>query len=141
MRAAMLEIMPIIKEGWVVGGKILIVDDQYGIRILLHEVLSLDGYETLMAEDGKEALRLFEQHQPDLIILDMKMPGLNGLDILRAIRKRSSDVQVFMMTAYGELDMIKEATRLGVTQYFTKPFDIEQLRQSVREWLHKSIHA
>mgnify|MGYP001236528617 CR=1 FL=1 len=116
------------------GEKILIVDDQYGIRVLLQEVLSLDGYETLTAEDGKEALRLFDQYRPDLVILDMKMPGMNGLDILRAIRKRPSDVQVFMMTAYGELDMIKEATRLGVKQYFTKPFDIEQLRQSVRDW-------
>ena len=116
------------------GGKILIVDDQYGIRVLLQEVLSLDGYDTMIAEDGKEALQLFEQCEPDLVILDMKMPGMNGLDILRAIRKRPSDVHVFMMTAYGELDMIKEATRLGVKQYFTKPFDIEQLRQSVREW-------
>lgn len=119
----------------------MIVDDQYGIRILLQEVLSLDGYETIMAENGKEALRLFDQHQPDLVILDMKLPGMNGLDILRAIRKRSADVQVFMMTAYGELDMIKEATRLGVKRYFTKPFDIEQLRQSVREWFSGSFGA
>jgi two-component system response regulator (stage 0 sporulation protein F) len=120
--------------------KILVVDDQFGVRMLLHEVLSLDGYQTYQASGGKEALQLFDEVKPDLVILDMKMPGMNGLDILRSIRKRPSDVQVFMMTAYGELDMIKEATRLGVKTYFTKPFDIDKLRESVREWF-ASAHA
>jgi two-component system, response regulator, stage 0 sporulation protein F len=112
--------------------KLLIVDDQYGIRVLLYEVFGKEGYQTLQAANGKQALDIVKKDSPDLVILDMKIPGMDGLEILKEIKKMNTDIKVIMMTAYGELDMIKEATELGAITHFTKPFDIDELRQAVR---------
>ena len=115
--------------------KVLIVDDQYGIRVLLYEVFGKEGYQTFQAANGKEALDIVMKQPPDLVILDMKIPGMDGLEILREIKKINSEIKVIMMTAYGELDMIKEATELGALTHFTKPFDIDELRLAVRSQL------
>nr|WP_286672568.1 response regulator [Cohnella hashimotonis] len=109
----------------------LIVDDQIGIRILLLEVFSVEGYETFQAANGRAALEIVRTHTPDLVLLDMKIPGMDGLEILKKIKEMNRDVKVIMMTAYGELDMIKEATDLGALMHFTKPFDIDELRVAV----------
>lgn len=111
--------------------KVLIVDDQNGIRILLVEVFSSEGYETFQAANGKVALEIVKMHVPDLVLLDMKIPGMDGLEILKHIKQMNPDIKVIMMTAYGELDMIKEATDLGALMHFTKPFDIDEMRQAV----------
>lgn len=111
--------------------KVLIVDDQNGIRILLVEVFSSEGYDTFQAANGKAALEIVKLHAPDLVLLDMKIPGMDGLEILKHIKQINPDIKVIMMTAYGELDMIKEATDLGALMHFTKPFDIDEMRQAV----------
>lgn len=111
--------------------KVLIVDDQNGIRILLVEVFSSEGYETFQAANGKAALEIVKLHAPDLVLLDMKIPGMDGLEILKHIKQMNPEIKVIMMTAYGELDMIKEATDLGALMHFTKPFDIDEMRQAV----------
>lgn len=118
--------------------KVLIVDDQNGIRILLMEVFSSEGYETFQAPNGKIALEIVEQEIPDLVLLDMKIPGMDGLEILKHIKAMKPDVKVIMMTAYGELDMIKEATELGALMHFTKPFDIDEMRVAVNGHLQHS---
>jgi two-component system response regulator (stage 0 sporulation protein F) len=115
--------------------KILIVDDQFGIRVLLQEVLSQEGYEVFQAPNGSIALEIVETNTPDLILLDMKIPGMDGLEILRNIRKMGIDTKVIMMTAYGELDLIQEAREMGALAHFTKPFDIDELRQAVNAQL------
>ncbi|UUZ82216.1 response regulator [Paenibacillus sp. P26] len=115
--------------------KLLIVDDQNGIRILLMEVFSGEGYETYQASNGKLALEIVRNVAPDLVLLDMKIPGMDGLDILKHIKSIDSSIKVIMMTAYGELDMIKEATDLGAIMHFTKPFDIDELRAAVNQRL------
>ncbi|GAB7387869.1 sporulation initiation phosphotransferase Spo0F [Bacillaceae bacterium] len=115
--------------------KVLVVDDQYGIRVLLHEVFGKEGYETYQAANGKQALEIVQKENPDLVILDMKIPGMDGLEILKKIKKVNADIKVIMMTAYGELDMIKEATELGALTHFTKPFDIDELREVVNRQL------
>ncbi|SCW62545.1 two-component system, response regulator, stage 0 sporulation protein F [Paenibacillus tianmuensis] len=115
--------------------KLLIVDDQNGIRILLMEVFSSEGYETYQASNGKLALEIVSNVSPDLVLLDMKIPGMDGLDILKHIKSIDASIKVIMMTAYGELDMIKEATDLGAIMHFTKPFDIDELRQAVNQQL------
>jgi len=115
--------------------KLLIVDDQNGIRILLMEVFSSEGYETYQASNGKLALEIVKNVSPDLVLLDMKIPGMDGLDILKHIKSIDASIKVIMMTAYGELDMIKEATDLGAIMHFTKPFDIDELRQAVNQQL------
>jgi two-component system response regulator (stage 0 sporulation protein F) len=116
--------------------KVLIVDDQYGIRVLLHEVLAKEGYTIFQAPNGAIALQIVRDAKPDLVLLDMKIPGMDGLEILRHIREIEPDTKVIMMTAYGELDLIKEATVLGALTHFTKPFDIDELRAAVKQHLN-----
>lgn len=115
--------------------KILIVDDQFGIRILLNEVLQKEGYETFQAANGIQALEIADEHKPDLVLLDMKIPGMDGIEILKRMKQKNSDIRVIIMTAYGELDMIQEAKNLGALTHFAKPFDIDDIRQTVKEYI------
>jgi two-component system, response regulator, stage 0 sporulation protein F len=115
--------------------KILIVDDQFGIRILLNEVLQKEGYQTFQAANGVQALEIVDKHSPDLVLLDMKIPGMDGIEILKRMKKKDQDIRVIIMTAYGELDMIQEAKDLGALTHFAKPFDIDDIRQAVRQYI------
>lgn len=115
--------------------KVLIVDDQLGIQLLLMEVFTGEGYAAFRASNGKTALEIVALESPDLVLLDMKIPGMDGLEILRRLKKINADIKVIMMTAYGELAMIREATELGAMMHFTKPFDIDELRIAVNNVL------
>ncbi|TSB44956.1 response regulator [Alkalicoccobacillus porphyridii] len=115
--------------------KLLVVDDQYGIRVLLNEILQKDGYIVFQAANGVQAIKTVEEENPDLILLDMKIPGMDGLEILRRIKSTHPNIKVVMMTAYGELNLINEAIRLGAATYFSKPFDIDDVRQVIRDHL------
>lgn len=115
--------------------KVLIVDDQNGIRVLLLEVFSSEGYTTFQASNGKLALEIVRKESPDLVLLDMKIPGMDGLEILKHIKSMNKEIKVIMMTAYGELDMIKESTELGALMHFTKPFDIDEMLNAVNHQL------
>lgn len=115
------------------SGKILIVDDQYGIRILLNEVFQKEGYETYQAANGFQAIDIVLNDRPDLVVLDMKIPGMDGIEILKRVKEIDKDIKVILMTAYGELDMIQEAKDLGALMHFAKPFDIDEIRQAVRK--------
>ncbi|EPY07010.1 hypothetical protein AZ66_00070 [Paenibacillus sp. E194] len=117
--------------------KVLIVDDQNGIRVLLMEVFSSEGYTTYQASNGKMALEIVREESPDIVLLDMKIPGMDGLEILKQIKLMKPHMNVIMMTAYGELDMIKEATDLGALMHFTKPFDIDEMRVAVNMTLEQ----
>jgi two-component system response regulator (stage 0 sporulation protein F) len=75
-------------------GKILIVDDQFGIRILLNEVLHKEGYETFQAANGIQALEVLNNHSPDLVLLDMKIPGMDGIEILKRMKVVDPDIRV-----------------------------------------------
>jgi two-component system response regulator (stage 0 sporulation protein F) len=116
-------------------GKVLIVDDQFGIRILLNEVLQKEGYETYQASNGIQALENVTNHSPDLVLLDMKIPGMDGIEILKRMKKLDQNIRVIIMTAYGELDMIQEAKDLGALTHFAKPFDIDDIRSAVKKYI------
>ncbi|PTX62484.1 two-component system response regulator (stage 0 sporulation protein F) [Melghirimyces profundicolus] len=118
--------------------KVLVVDDQYGIRVLLKEVFSREGFQLYQAANGKTALDIIRAEKPNLILLDMKMPGMDGLELLRNLKKEEIDAKVIMMTAYGELDMVEEASKLGALSHFTKPFDIVELKEEVLRQLTSS---
>lgn len=92
------------------------------------EVFNSEGYTTFQASNGKVALEIVRDESPDIVLLDMKIPGMDGLEILKQIKIMRPHMNVIMMTAYGELDMTKEATDLGALMHFTKPFDIDELR-------------
>jgi two-component system response regulator (stage 0 sporulation protein F) len=126
----------VVKKGSLVTVKqLLIVDDQQGIRLLLNEVFKREGYETFLAANGIEALDIAERIKPDGVLLDMKIPGMDGIEILKRLKSKMPEVPVVMMTAYGELDLIQEAMKLGAAHYFTKPFDIYEVRDAVNAML------
>jgi len=112
-------------------GKILIADDQLGVRTLLVEIFQDDQHDVKTAENGEEALRIFIDFKPELIVLDMKMPVMNGLEALRKIRVLDSQVAVIMMTAYGDIETMDTAKGLGILYFIAKPFDLFELRDRV----------
>ncbi|AQU80323.1 MULTISPECIES: response regulator [Planococcus] len=116
---------------------ILIVDDQLGIRLLLKEVFSKEGYQAIAAGNGIEALKKVQEFSPDLVLLDMKIPGMDGIEILKRLKKTNPRIHVIMMTAYGELDLIKESMNWGAERYFTKPFDVFEVRDAVKQLLEQ----
>lgn len=115
------------------GNRILIVDDQFGIRILLNEVFQNEGFETYQAANGVQALSIVDENEPDLVVLDMKIPGMDGLEILKHIKEKNRAIKVIIMTAYGELDMIHEAMEQGAITHFAKPFDIDEIVEVVKK--------
>lgn len=120
--------------------KILIVDDQFGIRILLNEVFQKEGYQTFQAANGIQALEIVTKHDPDLVLLDMKIPGMDGIEILKRMKVIDPEIRVIIMTAYGELDMIQEAKDLGAITHFAKPFDIDDIRAAVRKHIPQRMN-
>lgn len=101
---------------------ILIVDDEQMMRDLLTKILGRDGYQVVSAVDGQAALEMVAQQKIDLIISDMKMPRLNGFELLKAIKKDYPQIGMIMMTAYGDTYTVKDALLLGADEYLTKPF-------------------
>lgn len=117
---------------------ILVVDDQFGVRRLLYETFREEGHHVEMAGNGNEALYILKDYHPNIILMDMKMPELNGIDTLREIRTFDEEVGVIMLTAYGDAQNMEQAQELGVTHYMSKPFDLFELRDRVREILAKA---
>ena len=113
--------------------RILVVDDERSMRELLAIVLRREGYEVLLAENGRTAIELLEREPVDLLISDIKMPDLSGVDVLRAAKKIDPDILGIMITAFASTDTAVEAMRLGACDYLSKPFDVDLLRMKVRE--------
>ncbi|MFZ5649706.1 MAG: response regulator [Bacillota bacterium] len=111
---------------------LLVVDDQHGVRRLLQEVFAEDGYRVRAASGGEEALKMIAQEVPDLILLDIKMPGMSGLKTLAELRKTNAGLPVLMMTAYGDLEVVGQVKKLGVKHYIIKPFDLSEVRHMVK---------
>jgi two-component system response regulator PilR (NtrC family) len=109
------------------------VDDERSMRELLAIVLRREGYEVLLAENGRAAIELLEREPVDLLISDIKMPDLSGVDVLRAAKKIDQDILGIMITAFASTETAVEAMRLGACDYLSKPFDIDLLKMKVRE--------
>jgi len=108
--------------------KILLTDDDQNVRRMLTRVLSTEGYFIKEATDGLDAIKKLEKENYSLILLDLKMPGLNGLETLKKIRESDYNLPVIMMSAYGTVTEAVEAMKLGALDYLVKPFDIEELK-------------
>ena len=106
---------------------VLIVDDQPGIRRLLMEVLTEEGYTVYTAANGYEGIQKAKDLKPNLILMDMKMPGMDGIETLQELKHLNQADKVIKMTAYGELGLVQVAQELGAYAYVTKPFDIIDL--------------
>lgn len=116
--------------------KILLVEDEHGIASFVRLELLHEGYQVQVAEDGRQGLELFQEGQWDLILLDIMLPGINGLEVLRRIRKLSS-VPVILLTARGDtLDKVS-GLDAGADDYLSKPFAIEELLARIRSLLRR----
>src|SRR4249920_3689964 len=113
--------------------RILVVDDERSMRELLAIVLRREGYEVLLAENGRGAIDLLEREPVDLLISDIQMPDLSGVDVLRAAKKIDQDIVGIMITAFASNETAVEAMRLGACDYLIKPFDVDLLKMKVRE--------
>jgi two-component system, NtrC family, response regulator PilR len=113
--------------------RILVVDDERSMRELLAIVLRREGYEVRLAENGGAAVACLEQETIDLLISDIKMPDMSGVDVLRAAKRIDPDILGIMITAFASTDTAVEAMRLGACDYLSKPFDIDLLKMKVRE--------
>lgn len=118
--------------------KILIVEDDAGISDFVNTELQHEGYKTCTAFDGRQALELFEKETPDLILLDIMLPQLSGLEVLRRIRKTSS-VPVIILTARGETYDKVNGLNAGADDYIAKPFEIEELLARMGAVLRRSL--
>jgi two-component system, NtrC family, response regulator AtoC len=111
--------------------RILVVDDEPDSVELLQEFLTGKGYDVVTASNGEEALRKVKEERPHLILLDVRMPGMNGLDVLRKVREFDQEVGVIMVTAVNEEDTGRDALKLGAFDYIVKPLNFEYLERSL----------
>ena len=115
--------------------KILVVDDEEGARDLFNTILTDEGYDVSLANGGEEALGLFKSNPFNLVITDIKMPVMDGLQLLQEIRKMGSKTDVIMVTAYGEVESYLKAMSLGAAEYINKPIRIKELKRIVHKIL------
>src|SRR5580704_12070011 len=108
-------------------GRILVVDDEVDIRESLETLLSLEGYSVDLAENATDGLKRAESVSYDLILLDLMMPDRSGMEVLHDIRERDTETPVFMITAYGSVEVAVNALKAGANDYFSKPWDNEKL--------------
>ncbi|MDD3296502.1 MAG: response regulator [Candidatus Omnitrophica bacterium] len=112
--------------------KILIVDDEISISRLLSKVFAADGHQTLSANSAEEALEITKKVPVDLAFVDLCLPGLNGVEAVRLMKKNNAKTRFIIITGFGDMTSVKKATELGVFDYVTKPFDLDYLRSLVK---------
>ncbi|EFM12122.1 response regulator receiver protein [Paenibacillus curdlanolyticus YK9] len=110
---------------------LLIVDDQIMIRLLIREVFESEGVRVLDAGNGRDAWELFRRHEVHFVLLDMNMPGMDGVEVLRGIRRIDPRVKSAFISAYGDPERLEEGERLGALRFFAKPFDIHTVKSFV----------
>jgi two-component system response regulator AtoC len=114
---------------------ILIVDDNADLCFNLSDILKDEGYNTITSEDGREALKAVERHSPNLVLLDIRLPSMDGMEVLDKMKKINKELIIIMLTAYGDVRGAVEAMKLGAFDYVTKPFDNEELTLIIKNAL------
>lgn len=118
--------------------KILITDDEKSIRRAIREILEFEGYQVDEAENGFEALQKIEANQFDVLFCDIKMPQMDGLEVLKKIQDKSLDLQVIMMSGHGSIDTAVQALKMGAYDFIEKPLDLNRILVTVRNAIDKS---
>ncbi len=119
-------------------GKILIVDDEQLIRWSFEKELTREGYEVITASSGEEGIDTFERERPDLVILDIRLPGISGLDVLKEIKNEDPHVPVIMITAFADVDTAVEAMKMNAFDYLPKPFNFDEVKIVIKKSLNQS---
>jgi PAS domain S-box-containing protein len=112
--------------------KILVVDDEESIRTLMRMNLELEGYNTFVAEDGPQALDIFEKQQPEVVLLDVRLPGMDGIEVLSQMKRLSPDTEVIIITGHGDMEMAVECLRKQASNFLTKPVSDDLLTLAVK---------
>ncbi len=120
--------------------QILVIDDEAGICEFLKDMFALEGYTVSAAADAEEGLQMAEKLRPDLVLLDLKMPKMSGMDVLRRIKAIDEATPIIMMTGYGTMDTARTAMRLGAFDYVTKPFELAHVRAVARDAISQRIN-
>jgi len=115
--------------------KILVIDDEQGIRNLLDTLLRRKGYDVLLAESGRKGLELFRREHPDVILLDLKMPEMDGIAVLEQVRRLNPDQHVIVLTGAGTPEMEQRVYALGVSEFVHKEFSLHRLGESLTRLL------
>ena len=111
--------------------RILIVDDAFFIRVVLKEVLSPEGYELLEANDGKEGVELYEREKPDLVLLDILMPVMDGIAAFKEMKKINPDAKIIFISAVEEKEALNKLSEYNIDGFIKKPFDIDNIKAQV----------
>lgn len=119
-------------------GYVLAVDDEQNIRRLIRDEFTLEGYDVTTAKNGEEGLALIQRKSYDVILLDIKLPKLNGIEVLKKIKEFSSSIEVIMITGYGDVKSAVDSLKLGARDYVTKPFKLDDLLAIVQEAVSES---
>ncbi|NWF52076.1 MAG: response regulator [Nitrospirae bacterium] len=117
--------------------RVLVVDDEEYIRLSLRELLAYLGYQVVTATNGEDALKKLEENRFDVAFVDVKMPEMNGIQLLARIKERFSNVSVIMMTGYATVENAIDAVKLGAYDFLRKPYDIEEVKVSINRLLEK----
>ena len=117
---------------------ILLVEDSEGVREAYSLILQTEGYKVTAACNGEEGLKYAKESNPDLVILDVGLPDINGFDVLTRIRKFNKDLPVIMVTAYSSIKKVIEITKLGISGYLVKPVGGEQLLEMAEQAISES---
>src|SRR3989338_4021199 len=113
--------------------KILVIDDEELVRWSLSGEMQRAGYQALVAEDGERGLALFREGRPDLVVCDLRLPKMDGMEVIRQIHETDRETPVIVLTAHGSIESAIEAMRLGAFNYITKPFDAPELLLNIRK--------
>jgi two-component system response regulator AtoC len=117
--------------------RVLVIDDDPGVRDYLEALVSRQGYDVSAAAGGEEALRLLDEVRPDVVTLDVVLPGMDGLETLKQLKQRLPDVPVIMLSGHGQARTIVEAMKLGASDFLRKPFEVEELELAFQKALEK----
>lgn len=118
--------------------KVLVIDDEGGIRNLLDTLLDRKGYDVILADSGQKGLEVFRRARPDVVVLDLKMPGMDGLTVLQQIRHLNPTQPVVILTGAGTPESERQVRELGVTEYVEKQFSLHLLGDALKRILNNS---
>ena len=116
--------------------KLLFIDDEPELLNIFRKAFTKEHYEVFTATSGLEGLKIARKEKPALIVIDMRMPKLDGLEILKRLRKSDKKTKVVMLTGYGTAGLIREASELGISDFVAKPFDLHALQRLIKEVLN-----